>query len=45
MYHFETANDVYNQFNRLINTLKGKRKKLVIQTDMHGWMIAMRESI
>ena len=45
MYHIESANDVCNQFNRLINTLKGKRKKLVIQTYIHGWTIVTRESI
>ena len=44
-YHFESANEVCNQFNKLINTLKGKRKKLAIQTSIHGWTIAMRESI
>ena len=45
MYHFESVNEVCNQFNRLINTLKGKRKKLSIQTGIHGWLIVMRESI
>ena len=27
LYHFETANTVCNQFNRLINTLKKEEKK------------------
>ena len=45
MYHFESMNKVCNQFNRLINTLKGKRKKLAMQTSIHGWMIVMRGSI
>ena len=44
MYHFESVNEVCNQFNRLINTQKKrKRKKLAIQTSIHGWMIVMRE--
>ena len=27
MYHFESANEVCNQFNRLINTLKREKKE------------------
>ena len=45
MYHFESVNKVCYQFNRLINTLKRKRKELVIQTSIHGWRVAMRGSI
>ena len=45
MYHFESVNEVCNQFNKLINTLKRKRKKLAIQIGIHGWTIVMRESI
>ena len=44
MYHFESANEVCNQFNKLIYTLK-REEKLAIQTSIHGWMIAMGESI
>ena len=43
-YHFKPGNEVCNQFNKLINTLKRKRKKLVIQTRIHGWIIVMKES-
>ena len=38
MYHFESANKVCNQFNRLINTLKRE------ETSIHGWMIVTRGS-
>ena len=36
MYHFELVNKVCDQFNRLINTLKREKKKLVMQTSIHG---------
>ena len=36
MYHFESANTVCDQFNRLIKTLRKKRKKLVVQKNIHG---------
>ena len=45
MYHFESANKVYDQFNRLINTLK-KEEKGTCNTGKYPWMDeAMRGSI
>ena len=44
MYHFESVNTVGDQFNRLINTLQKKRKRQMVQTNIHGWMIVMREN-
>ena len=37
MYHFESANKVCNQFNRLINTLK-KEEKETHDTDRYPWL-------
>ena len=37
MYHFESANKVCNQFNRLINTLKREEKE-VHDTDKYPWL-------
>ena len=36
MYHFESVNTVCNQFNRLINTLRGKEK--TVGTDKYPWL-------
>ena len=46
-YHLESAESVCDQDNRLINTLMKKSKKqvYVVKTNIHGWMIVMRESI
>ena len=35
IYHFESANEVYAQFNKLINTLR-KEERLKVQTNTHG---------
>ena len=37
MYHFESANEVCNQFNRLINTLKREEKE-TCNTDRYPWL-------
>ena len=37
MYHFESANEVCNQFNRLINTLKREEKENS-NTDRYPWL-------
>ena len=37
MYHFESANKVCNQFNRLINTLK-KEEEGTCKTDKYPWL-------
>ena len=37
MYHFESANEVCNQFNKLINTLK-KEEKTTCDTDKYLWL-------
>ena len=37
MYHFEPANEVCNQFNKLINTLK-KEEKETCDTDKYPWL-------
>ena len=46
MYHFESANKVCDQFNRLINTLK-KEEEETCNTDKYPWLddSAMRGSI
>ena len=36
-YHFESANEVCNQFNRLINTLKREEKE-TCDTDRYPWL-------
>ena len=37
MYHFESANEVCNQFNKLINTLR-KEEKETCNTDKYPWL-------
>ena len=37
MYHFESANEVCNQFNRLINTLRREEKE-ICNTDRNPWL-------
>ena len=37
MYHFESVNEVCNQFNRLINTLKREEKE-TCNTDRYPWL-------
>ena len=37
MYHFESANEVCNQFNKLINTLKREEKE-TCNTDKYPWL-------
>ena len=37
IYHFELANEVYNQFNRLINTLKREEKE-ACDSDKYPWL-------
>ena len=37
MYHFESANEVCDQFNRLINTLK-KEEEEICNTDKYPWL-------
>ena len=37
MYHFELANEVCNQFNKLINTLR-KEEKETCNTDKYPWL-------
>ena len=37
MYHFESANEVCNQFNKLINTLR-KEEKETCDTDKYPWV-------
>ena len=37
MYHFESVNEVCNQFNRLINTLKREEKE-TCDTDRYPWL-------
>ena len=37
MYHFESVNEVCNQFNRLINTLKREEKEMC-NTDRYPWL-------
>ena len=44
LYHFKSANEVCNKFNKLINTLRKEEKTLVIQASIHVWKIAMRGS-
>ena len=44
LYHFESVNEVCNQFNKLINTLIREEKEIAIQISIQGWTIAMRES-
>ena len=44
MYHFESANEVCDQFNRLIDTLR-KKESLEGTKSTHGLMIAMKENI
>ena len=36
LYHFETANTVCDQFNRLINTLKNKKRRKKLKTSTLG---------
>ena len=37
MYHFESASEVCNQFNKLINTLKREEKE-TCDTDNYPWL-------
>ena len=42
-YHFESANTVWDQFNRLINTLKKKKRREKAMINILGWTIVMRQ--
>ena len=43
IYHFEPVSKVYDQFNRLINTLKREEEEGTCNMDKyHGWMIVIR---
>ena len=42
-YHFESANTVCNQFNRLINILKRKRREKA-KINILSWKIATRQN-
>ena len=43
-YNFESAENVFNHFNNLINTLK-KEEMVETGENIHGWMTWMRENI
>ena len=43
MYHLESANEVCNQFSKLINTLKGEEKE-TCNTDKYPWLDDSDES-
>ena len=38
MYHFESVSKVYDQFNRLINTLKREEEEGTCNTDKYPWL-------
>ena len=46
LYNFETANTICDQFNRLINDLKERRKEgKKVKTSTMSLMIVMKENI